>query len=60
VGLAAQVRRRPLERGLVDVDQHQVHAFGGEALGHGPADAAGGARDERGLALEGVHRSPRR
>ena len=41
--------------GLVDVDQHELHALGREPLGHGPADAAGRAGDERGLALEGVH-----
>ena len=55
MGLAPEVGDGLLESGLVDVDQHQLHAFRREPLGHGPPDPTGRAGDERGLALEGVH-----
>ena len=35
-----------LQRRLLDVGQHDLHALTGEAFSHRPADAAGSARDD--------------
>ncbi len=55
VGLAPEVGHGPLQAGLVDVDQHQLHALGREPLGHGPPDPTGGPGDERDLAVQVLH-----
>ena len=44
-----------VERGLLDVGEHDVRAFAGEALGDREPDAAGAAGDDGGLSLEVLH-----
>ena len=51
----ADLLGRHRERVILDVGHHDVHPFCGERVGQRSADAAGGAGDDRDLALEVLH-----
>ena len=53
--LRFQFRLDPLQRILLDVGQHQLHAEPGADPGEFMAEAAGAAGDDRNLALKFFH-----
>ena len=54
-GLAVEVAAQRVERLGLEVEGEDAGAGGGEAHGQRPADAAGGAGDQRGAIAKGTH-----
>jgi hypothetical protein len=51
----ADLLSRPIECGLLDVRDDDLHAFANETFGDGAADTRGAAGDDRDLAREMLH-----